>query len=76
MSASPFRVKCDRCGEPYYPDKAGEIFKVQYETMGYIDKVASGQEPEHAWRTLNLCFACQNDLRTEFYRRGLTHYDS
>ena len=64
MSASPFRVECDRCGEPYYPDKAGRIFEVGYRTVGDVDG-------NKVWRTLNLCTACQQDLRLEFYRGGM-----
>lgn len=74
--SSPFRVTCDRCGEPYFPDKADTVFDVGYETMGYVSDVTGQEEPEKAWRKLYLCSSCQHDLRAEFYYRGIMHHDT
>lgn len=74
--SSPFRKPCDRCGEMFYPDKAARIFEVSYETMGYVDTLSGKPEGDHVWRTLSLCTSCQQDLRTEFYRRGMMHHVS
>lgn len=76
MSPSPFSKTCDRCGEKFRPDKANRIFEVHYETMGFVDKGTGKEEPGKAWRTLDLCNDCQNDLRLEFYYRGLTVHDT
>lgn len=73
--SSPFRKRCDRCGEEFYPDKAERIFSVSYETLGYMDLEANRPEGKHVWRTLDLCSTCQHDLRTEFYYRGLMKHE-
>ena len=57
-------IECDRCGEEIKPQYVTEqLFSVGYKPLG-IDA------PD--WRILSLCTDCQHDLRTEFYRRGLT----
>lgn len=73
--SSPFKQKCDRCGEMYF-EGDHKVFKVSYETMGYVSRVTDKAEPKKVWRTLYLCPDCQSELRAEFYRRGMMHHDS
>ena len=73
-SGDIFQRECTRCEELYRPCDVHEVFKIQYETVGFIDNETNKEEPYHAWRTVDLCGDCQKDLRMEFYRRGLVRH--
>ena len=60
---------CARCGEdlrPFDRDGSRQIFNIGYKTMFPVNETIG-----KVWRDLELCIPCQEDLRKEFYKRGL-----
>jgi len=59
------RCVCDRCGEHMRNvDVQANIFNVGYKPIS---------DSKVEWRHLTLCKDCQEELRLEFYKRGLTY---
>ena len=60
---------CARCGEKIRLvdlDASKLVFSVGYKTMFPVDQTIG-----KVWRNIDLCIPCQEDLRKEFYKRGL-----
>lgn len=73
MSTDKLHIICDRCGESYfkYADDPKRVLTIYYKTIGDVEIFPGSIRKEKVWREIDLCPSCQDDLRKEFYKRGL-----